>query len=193
VRDSDERVLAASVSDSARFGALVDRHGPALHAYLARRVRVDVADDLLAETWLAAFTSRTRYDRRRGPVRGWLFGVARYTLMAHLRQQRCASAETAAARSGPVLDEEWAAVDARLDAAAASSDLRAGLAALSPADRELLLLVSWEQLSPIEAAAVQGIPAGTARSRLHRARRVMRDHLATEAGPDAARSSRSSQ
>jgi RNA polymerase sigma factor (sigma-70 family) len=192
VRDSDERVLAASVADPACFGARVDRHGPALHAYLARRVRVDVADDLLAETWLAAFTGRAGYDPHRGRVRGWLFGVARYTLLAHLRKQRRAGATTAAG-SDPVFDEEWAAVDARLDAAAASADLRAGLAALSPADRELLLLVSWEQLSPVEAAAVQGIPAGTARSRLHRARRVMRDHLATETGPDAVRTSRSSR
>ncbi|WP_308072182.1 sigma factor-like helix-turn-helix DNA-binding protein [Streptomyces bambusae] len=44
-------------------------------------------------------------------------------------------------------------------------------------ERELLPLVAWEQLSPTEAAAVVGIPAGTARSRLHRARARLRTAL----------------
>lgn len=193
MRDSDERLLTASVQDPALFGALVTRHGPAVHAYFARRVRGDAADDLLAETWLAAFTSRVTYDQRRGRVRGWLFGVARHVLMAHYRQRRASAVHDGTPCSIPNGGDEWEAVDARLDAAAASSDLRAGLAALSPADRELLLLVSWEQLSPTEAAAVQGIPAGTARSRLHRARRVMRDHVDTSAAPGAAPSWRSSR
>jgi RNA polymerase sigma-70 factor (ECF subfamily) len=48
-------------------------------------------------------------------------------------------------------------------------------------ERELLLLVTWEELSPTEAAQVIGVPAGTARSRLHRARSRMRELLASAA------------
>jgi RNA polymerase sigma-70 factor (ECF subfamily) len=70
----------------------------------------------------------------------------------------------------PVEVDPWQAVDQRLDAAALAPELRRALADLPAEERELLLLVSWEGLTPTEAAAVVGIPAGTARSRLHRAR-----------------------
>ncbi len=53
------------------------------------------------------------------------------------------------------------------------------MAALADEDREVLLLVAWEQLTPAEAAVVLDIPQGTARSRLHRARAQLRGHLAT--------------
>jgi RNA polymerase sigma factor (sigma-70 family) len=49
---------------------------------------------------------------------------------------------------------------------------------LPPDEREVLLLVGWEQLTPAEAAAVLGIPRGTARSRLYRARAALRPVLA---------------
>lgn len=69
-------------------------------------------------------------------------------------------------------------MDQRLDAAALAPELRRALADLPAEERELLLLVSWEELTPTEAAAVVGIPAGTARSRLHRARGRLRARLA---------------
>jgi DNA-directed RNA polymerase specialized sigma24 family protein len=56
---------------------------------------------------------------------------------------------------------------------------------LPEADREVLLLVAWEQLTPTEAAAVVGIPAATARTRLHRARTRMRAALEIGDPPDA--------
>jgi RNA polymerase sigma factor (sigma-70 family) len=166
----------------AAFEALVPEHGRALHGYLARRAPA-AADDLLSEVWLAAFAGRGRYDPGLGSVRGWLFGVARNVMLAHLRQS------APVARHGPEpLDDVWDAVVARLDAAAVAPRLQAALASLPPVERELLLLVAWEQLSPAEAAQVVGVPAGTARSRLHRARTRMRDqletHLAIERGQD---------
>ncbi|MFB7740371.1 RNA polymerase sigma factor [Streptomyces sp. NPDC056112] len=56
--------------------------------------------------------------------------------------------------------------------------LRKALADLPAEERELMLLVAWEQLTPTEAAAAVGIPADTARSRLHRARGRLRERLA---------------
>ena len=73
--------------------------------------------------------------------------------------------------------DETAAIDARLDAAALGGQLRTALRELPAVERELLLLVAWENLSPTEAAQVLGIPAGTARSRLHRARQRMDERL----------------
>jgi RNA polymerase sigma-70 factor (ECF subfamily) len=52
------------------------------------------------------------------------------------------------------------------------------VAALPAAEREALLLVAWEQLTPAEAAVALGIPQGTVRSRLHRARSALRPVLA---------------
>jgi DNA-directed RNA polymerase specialized sigma24 family protein len=65
-------------------------------------------------------------------------------------------------------------VDSRLDAAARLPGLRRALAQLGPSDRDVLLLVTWEGLTPTEAAVALGIPPGTARSRLYRSRSVMR-------------------
>ncbi|MEV5977927.1 RNA polymerase sigma factor [Streptomyces sp. NPDC052114] len=166
---SDEALLARSARDTAAFETLVRRHSAALHGYFARRAP-GAADDLLAEAWLQAYTARLGFDTARGAARAWLFGVARNVLSTHWRRtERQRPAPTGDAR-----DDPWEAVDARLDAAAVAPRLRLLLAELPPVERELLLLVAWEQLTPGEAAAVVGIPAGTARSRLHRARTRLR-------------------
>lgn len=169
---ADEDMVARSLRDPSAFGPLVTAHGAGLHGYLARRAP-GAADVLLSEVWLAAFAARHRFDPAKGGVRGWLFGVARNVLLAHLR-----AAQEAPGTGRPGTPEDvWDAVDARLDAAAVLPRMRAALAALPEADREMLLLVAWEQLTPAEAGQVVGVPAGTARSRLHRARTRMREHL----------------
>jgi RNA polymerase sigma factor (sigma-70 family) len=163
--------LARAAHDPAAFTVLVERFSPALHGYLARRAP-RAADDLLAEAWLEAFAARRTFDPSRGSARGWLFGVARHVLAGHLRR-----AGRDARAADPVEVDPWQAVDQRLDAAALAPELRRTLAELPAVERELLLLVCWEQLTPTEAAAVVGVPAGTARSRLHRARGRLRERL----------------
>ncbi|MEV0522563.1 RNA polymerase sigma factor [Streptomyces sp. NPDC050439] len=166
----DDELLARTARDPAAFEPLVVRHSAALHGYFARRAPA-AADDLVAELWLQAYAARHGFDPDRGPARAWLFGVARNVLSAHWRRLD-------RQRTGPPGvggdDDPWEAVDARLDAAAVAPHLRDLLAGLPAEERELLLLVAWEQLTPGEAAAVVGIPAGTARSRLHRARTRLR-------------------
>lgn len=176
----DDAALAGSAHDPAAFEPLVARHTAALHGYLARRAPA-AADDLVAEVWLRAFAGRAGFDPRRGTARAWLFGVARHVLAAHWR-----GAEQAGGPAGaePAADP-WQAVDQRLDAAAVAPLIRRTLRELPSVERELLLLVIWEELTPAEAAAAVGIPQGTARSRLHRARTRLRDALtpAVTAGP----------
>ncbi|MFG2660953.1 RNA polymerase sigma factor [Streptomyces sp. NPDC048425] len=169
---TDEVLLARARWDAAAFEPLVRRHSAALHGYFARRAP-GAADDLLAEAWLQAYTARHGFDADRGPARAWLFGVARNVLTTHWRRIE---------RQRPGLmsggrDDPWEAVDERLDAAAVAPRLLRLLRQLPPEERELLLLVAWEQLTPSEAAAVVGVPAGTARSRLHRARNRLRADL----------------
>jgi RNA polymerase sigma-70 factor (ECF subfamily) len=70
--------------------------------------------------------------------------------------------------------DPWPDVDDRLAAAAVAPALRAAIADLPVVERELLLLVAWDGLTPTEAAAVVGVPAPTARTRLFRARQRIR-------------------
>lgn len=176
---TDDDLLIRSVTDAEAFEPLVARYSAALHGYLARRAP-DAADDLLAEVWLRSYAGRATFDAARGTARTWLFGVARNVLAAHWRTR----AQQVTAPGGEEQSSDpWHAVDQRLDAAAVAPLMRRTLAQLPSVERELLLLVAWEQLTPAEAAAVVGIPSGTARSRLHRARNRLRTALASPEPP----------
>jgi RNA polymerase sigma factor (sigma-70 family) len=151
------------------FVTVVARHEVAVYGFLARRAGRQAADDLLAEVWLRAFAGRAGYDPRHGDARPWLYGIARNVLRGHWR----AIAREALGTARPTIDP-WDDVIDRLDSAAGARALGPALRALPAAEREVLLLVAWEQLTPAEAAAVVGVPPGTARSRLHRARSALR-------------------
>ena len=132
---------------------------------------------LLSEVFLRAYAARQRYDQRWHDARPWLYGIARNVLSEHRRHVgQAASREDAFLHLAA--ENPWPEVDARLDAAARASDLRRALSTLATVDREVLLLVTWEGLTPAEAAVALCIPSGTARSRLHRARTTMRELLA---------------
>jgi RNA polymerase sigma factor (sigma-70 family) len=158
------------------FVAEVEQQGADIHAYLSRRTVDGVADDLLSEVWVAAYAGRSGFDPDVGSARAWLFGVARHVLHGYYRKHRLRATVARVVGIDRPIDEA-AAVDARLDAAALGPALRAALRDLPAVERELLLLVAWENLSPTEAAQALGIAAGTARSRLHRARQRMDERL----------------
>ncbi|MEO3848317.1 sigma factor [Streptomyces sp. B8F3] len=147
--ESDEELLSRAADDPGAFEPLVARHAKALHGNFARRAS-DAADDLLAETWLRAYSARAGFDAARGSARGWLFGVARHVPAHHWRTpgpHRPPAADQATWDTDTTI-APWHAVDQRLDAMAVAWSLRARLAALPTAERELLLLVAWEQLTP---------------------------------------------
>lgn len=161
---SDAEILRRSRLDPGAFGDLFDRHAVAIHRYLARRIGA-AADDLLSEVFLRALEARIRVRPHESEsALPWLYGIARNVIRGHLRSRDRPAA------SLPDEHVDWDAVDARLDASAIAGDLRNALAELSDIEREVLLLVSWEQLTITEAAEALGISATAARSRLHRAR-----------------------
>ncbi|MFD8567825.1 RNA polymerase sigma factor [Streptomyces sp. NPDC059639] len=182
----DAALLGAAARDTSGFEHLVERHSAALHGYFARRAP-HAADDLLAETWLRAYTGRHGYDAARGSARAWLFGVARNVLSAHWRG---VAQESRGTPGEGAHGDPWEAVDDRLDASALAPALRRVITELPSVERELLLLVAWEQLTPAEAAEVLGVPAGTARSRLHRARARLRESGALGPAAPAGRAPR---
>ena len=152
------------------FVEVARRHEVAVHGYLARRAGGQAADDLLAEVWLRAFAAREGYDTAYGDAGPWLYGIARNVLREH---RRACNGDVPAA-IGETRIDPWDGIDDRLDAAGRAKAVVAAVRALPAAEREVLLLVAWEQLSPAEAAQVLGLPQGTVRSRLHRARARLR-------------------
>ncbi len=168
---SDADLIGRSLAgDGEAFVGVVCRHEVAVGAYLARRAGPGVANDLLSEVWLAAFGSRSTYDRSFPDARPWLFGVARNVLRRHWRSLP-AEEPLPDTTDLEVGWDPWPAVDERFDTASA---LRAAVMRLRPAEREVLILVAWEDLSVADAARALGIPAGTAYRYLHQARLSLR-------------------
>jgi RNA polymerase sigma-70 factor (ECF subfamily) len=164
------------------FVEVVRRHEVAVHGYLARRAGRQAADDLLGEVWTRAFAGRGGFDPgQHHDARPWLYGIARNVLRAHWRARQDTGQRPAPEEAA----DPWDDVIARLDAAAQVRTLLTALRGLPPEEREVLLLLAWEQLTPVQAAAVLGIPPGTARSRLHRARAALRPILAAAAAKEA--------
>jgi RNA polymerase sigma factor (sigma-70 family) len=176
------------------FVEVVRRHEVAVHKFLARRAGRDAADDLLGEVWVRAFGGRHTFRTEHPDALPWLYGIARNVLRAHWRTEgtrrtaqagRTAPGDGAAAGADEVDEpvDPWDEVVERLDSAAWARELAAAVRELPSACREVLLLVAWEELTPAEAAEVLGIPQGTARSRLHRARTTLRLALARGGPP----------
>ncbi|MCE6994676.1 RNA polymerase sigma factor [Saccharothrix sp. S26] len=171
---TDAEIIDRSRHQPDAFAAIFDRHAPHIWRYLARRLGAQVADDLVADTFLTAFDKRQRYDRARPDARPWLYGIATNLVARHRRQ------EARRYRTTPADTSELDHADrvaAEVTARATRSLLTGALGGLSPEDRDVLLLVAWEQLSYEEVAAALAIPVGTVRSRLHRARRKVREAL----------------
>jgi len=175
--ESDAEVIGRARQHPEAFATLFDRHNRKIYAYAARRLGAGLADDIAAETFLIAFVRRDGYDRTRADAAPWLYGIAANLIARHARAE--ARHLRAMARTGAVDVVEWDAdaIAGRLDAAAVRDRLAEALAALPATEREVLLLVAWAGLSRQDAATALDIPAGTARSRLHRARTQMRAAL----------------
>jgi RNA polymerase sigma factor (sigma-70 family) len=162
---SDGELLARLPRQPELMGALYERHARSVFRYLARRAGPAAAEDLASEVFIAALSASSRViAHESGSALPWLYGIALNVLRTHLAKAR----PVPGAAGGPAMD--WDAVDDRLDARAERGRLRAALSGLSDSDRELLLLVAWEGLTPAEAAAALDISQTAARSRLHRAR-----------------------
>ena len=182
--DDDAAVIESSWREPERFAVLFDRHAPHIYRYLARRAGRQVADDLVAETFLAAFAKRDRYDLGYADARPWLYGIATNLVGQHRRDQARQDRITqAAAAAEPEVPGHADRVAADVTAQAMRTLLEGALAVLSAGDRDVLLLIAWEQLTYQEVSRALAIPVGTVQSRLHRARTKVRQVLAgTDAG-----------
>ena len=164
--------MRAKVEDD-EFHACFAAHFDDVWRFARRRCRsADVADDLTAETFAVAW--RRRADLPEGhEARLWLFGAARKVLANHERGER----------------RRWQLVE-RLEAlwsppAAEDRDeggaLRAALAALRPADRDLLVMAAWDELPVRDIAVLLGVTPNAVSIRLHKARKRLAAALPKDA------------
>jgi RNA polymerase sigma-70 factor (ECF subfamily) len=174
--EHDAALIERSWHDPEAFAGLYDRHAAPLHRYATRRLGASAADDIVADAFLDAFRKRHRYDPSVSDARPWLYGIAANLIGKHSRAEVRMLRAYARTGADPVLSETDEA-DGRLASAAVRQDLAAALAALTNGDRDVLLMIAWADLSYTEVATALGIPVGTVRSRLHRARARIRAAL----------------
>jgi RNA polymerase sigma factor (sigma-70 family) len=167
---TDADVIERSRIDPGCFAAIFDRHAEEILRYAHARLGPDLAEDVTAETFLAAFRHRDRYDTTRPDARPWLYGIAvrqigrhRRALARRLTLLRAAPADLVTEDSGPRAAERVTAEQLR-------PRLAAVLSGLGRQDRELLLLVAWAGLSYEESAQALGLTVSAVKSRLHRIR-----------------------
>jgi RNA polymerase sigma factor (sigma-70 family) len=132
---------------------------------------------LSSETFTIAFDTRARFDLTRADAGPWLLGIATNLLRHHRRSEvrRLRALASLPRESG--VDDGASTIASRVDADAVRGPLFIALSDLQPGDRDALLLLAWADLSYNEIATALGIPVGTVRSRLHRARARIRERL----------------
>jgi RNA polymerase sigma factor (sigma-70 family) len=176
---TDAEVIRASLVEGERFGEIFARHGPWVLGYVGRRIGPELAEDVTADTFATAFRIRNRFDLSRPDARPWLFGIAVRELSHRRRAERARYRMLASISAEQPVDGLADQVAANASAVALRGPMAAALAKLKDRDRDTLLLLAWADLSYAEVAEALGVPVGTVRSRLHRARRVVRECLST--------------
>jgi len=158
-------------SDEARFRDLYEAHFDAVCRYAQARADPDMAKDATSQTFLVAWRRRGEFFGARHPL-AWLLGVTRRTLAT---ERRAASRQSGlrdriGSSVAPVPTDPVESVTERDAITAAFNGLRG-------ADREVLALIAWDDLTAEEAAEVLGCSAATFAVKLHRARVRLRTQL----------------
>ncbi len=167
-------VADAKAGDPAAFGRLFDHYHAPVYRYVVSRVhRPADAEDLTQLVFVKALEALPRYESRGIPFGGWLFRLARNTVIDHVRtQHEHADLDTAVLRPGPDAGpDEVVAVRIALDEVAAALDT------LTDEQREAIALRFFAGLSAREAADVMGKQEGTIRGLQFRAIAALRRTL----------------
>ncbi|MGW1727343.1 RNA polymerase sigma factor [Streptomyces sp. NPDC002306] len=164
--------------DHDAFGELFDAYARSVYNHAFRLTgEWTVAEDVVSLTFLDAWRLRERLDEDGGSPRPWLLGIAtnitRNTRRAARRHAAAVARLPREEAAGDFADE----VAGRIDDAAQLALVRAALARLRRAEREVLALCVWSGLDYRAAAEALGVPVGTVRSRLSRARAKLAEHM----------------
>src|SRR3954454_4809316 len=170
------QALAAPASEAPReadiaFDALYRSCRDDVYAYVASLLRDRAAaEDVTATAFERAYRKRSRFDRRRGEPRAWLFGIARNAALDELRRR----GRQAELGTEPI-DAAGAAVEESTERSERRLAVAAAVPTLAPRERELVALKFFAGLSNAEIAAVTGVSESNAGTRLHRAVTKLRE------------------
>jgi RNA polymerase sigma-70 factor (ECF subfamily) len=173
-RAADDALIARIASgDRAALETLYHRHGNWITARLQHRCAdVDLVDTAVQDTFLAAWTSAKRYTGR-GEVAAWLWGIAIRKLIDQLRRRRpvpIAPHSFESVTDAVTFEEE-------LLGSGAYGSVGQALTQLAPDLQAVMLATAIDGLTTKEAARLLGVPQGTVKTRLMRARAQLREGL----------------
>jgi len=164
-------LIERAKSDPDAFELLYRRHYGEVVGYLYRRTGDEAAaEDLAAETFLAAYKAIARFEQRGVPLRAWLLRIATNQANARDRRRKARDRMMRGLRLMPRHEPSERPRDEM-------QMLHAAMDRLAPAHRAVLALVHFEGLPLETAARVLGVPEGTVKSRLTRARSALRTQL----------------
>ena len=170
--------------ESAAFAELFDDHADAVFRHAARVLGDRTgAEDVVSLTFLEAWRLRGRLLPDGDDVRPWLFGIATNVLRNITRSGRRHQRALARLPAPEVVPD---CADAVVDRLADTTELaaaRRALEGLRPHEREVFVLCVWSQLDYAAAAEALGVPVGTVRSRLARARARLRASVRPDREP----------
>ena len=169
-------MLRCQAGDERAFAALLDQFGGKTLRYL-RGLLGDDGDDVQQEVWLAVFNGIATLANP-AAFRTWLFQTTRHRAIDFLRNRK-----RERERFDTAVVDDIATIDDSEDEIAidiGEAALLAAVAAIPPAQREVLLLRYRDDLTYEEIAVVVGCPIGTVRTRLHHAKRRLRELLHRE-------------
>jgi len=163
--------IRCQLGEPAAFDDLIARWHAPLWSFVRRLVGSDdAAQEIFQDVWIRVIRSMPQL-RDGTRLRAWLFGITRRTVMDHLRQEY--------ARAPPVdLDVDEIAAEASAEDAADLEVLERALVGLPIIEREVLTLFYLQELSLNEVAEALKVPLGTVKSRLFRAKRLLRQAMA---------------
>ncbi len=177
-RPSDTRrdellVVRCQLGEIQAFDELVACWHPRLWGYVRRLApEHGIAEELIQEVWVRILRGLPRL-RDGGRLAPWMHRIARNVVMDRLRDRYAAPPDAAVDPDQVEVESTLSAVD--LD----GRDLRRGLSSLPLIEREVLTLFYLQELRLSEVSEILGIPVGTVKSRLFRARGLLRKTLET--------------
>ena len=169
--DDDELIARLADGDDMALRDLFSRHAPWLAARLRSVLPAPEVEDVLQETFLAAWRSAASYTPH-GAAGGWLWGIARRQAALVLRRGGPATV--------PLPDDEPGTAEDPAEAVLTKAELAAAMTALGAPgrpEREVWRLLYLEDRPVAEVAELMGVPEGTVKSRAHRARLLLRAAL----------------
>jgi RNA polymerase sigma-70 factor (ECF subfamily) len=169
-------MIASLIGDAAAYRALLSAVGDLYRRYYVRRIGREDAEDLVQEAMIAVHTRKATYDTAQ-PLTPWLYALARYKLLDHLRRKRVRPT-MALEDAGELFAEDES------EAAIAKRDLDIVLAGLPAATQALIRMVKIEGLSMQEAAARDGRSEIAVRVGIHRGLKAAAASVQDETVPD---------